>query len=78
METQRAIYKSSVDKFEKIENTKKDKELIADIKDYFTITQTSINSIVQEITAGNSQTGPRHADRKPGHIKQARACCKIW
>ena len=55
METQRAIYKSSVDKFEKIENTKKDKELIADIKDYFTITQTALNSIVEEITAGNSQ-----------------------
>ena len=55
METQRAIYKSSVDKFERIENTKKDKELIADIKDNFTITQAALNSIVQEITAGNLQ-----------------------
>ena len=78
METQRAIYKSSVDKFEKIENTKKDKELIADIKDNFMITQTTLNSIVQEITAGNSQkardmlTGSLEISKRLGE-----ACSKL-
>jgi len=77
-ETQRAIYKSSVDRFEKIENTKKDKELIADIKDNFTITQTTLDSIVQEITAGNSQkakdmlTGSLEISKRLGE-----ACSKL-
>jgi methyl-accepting chemotaxis protein len=78
METQRAIYKSSVDRFEKIENTKKDKELIADIKDNFMITQTTLDSIVQEITAGNSQkakdmlTGSLEISKRLGE-----ACSKL-
>jgi len=55
MDEQRALYSASVGKFEKIENTKKGKELIADIKDNFDITQATIKTVVEDIAAGNTQ-----------------------
>lgn len=55
MEEQRALYNTSVGKFEKIETTKKGKDLIADIKDNFDITQATIKTVVEDIAAGNTQ-----------------------
>ena len=51
----RVTFKKNVEQLEKLEDTKKGKELIGDIKEFFDIIQMSIDTVLQHMIAGNSQ-----------------------
>jgi methyl-accepting chemotaxis protein len=50
-----AMFKSSLEQLEKMEKTKKGRELISDLKDNFNIAQTVINQVLEHTNAGNVQ-----------------------
>jgi len=56
IEERRTVFKDSIEKLQKLEKTKKGKELIADVKDNFDIAQTAINRVLESASAGNIQS----------------------